>query len=110
MRGCIQPMSSPIMKRMLGFCCCAVAGGLATNMVAHNASVMFLGIIMHAPPDLNSRLLQHTSSLGAPGMSQPHSTLRHNVFNARSFDLGQCVYCDRAGEDHSGRVFQADEV
>jgi hypothetical protein len=25
MLGCIQPMSSPIMKRMLGFCCCADA-------------------------------------------------------------------------------------
>ena len=31
MLGCIQPMSSPMMKRMLGFCagCCAVAGVLA---------------------------------------------------------------------------------
>src|SRR5260370_32626737 len=28
MPGCIQPMSSPMMKRMLGFCC-AVAGGAA---------------------------------------------------------------------------------
>src|SRR5262245_41521152 len=31
MLGCIQPMSSPMMKRMLGFCvCCAAAGVLAT--------------------------------------------------------------------------------
>ena len=30
MLGCIQPMSSPMMKRMLGFCAgCAVAGVLA---------------------------------------------------------------------------------
>ena len=31
MLGCIQPMSSPMMKRMLGFCCCccASAGVLA---------------------------------------------------------------------------------
>ena len=30
MLGCIQPMSSPMMKRILGFCagCCAVAGVL----------------------------------------------------------------------------------
>jgi hypothetical protein len=41
MPGCIQPMSSPMMKRILGFCggCCAVAGVLAgpdndINMVA----------------------------------------------------------------------------
>jgi hypothetical protein len=40
-------------------------------------------------------------------MSQPHSTLRHNVFNAQLFDLGQYTCCDRAGEDRSGRVFQA---
>src|SRR5215471_15712439 len=25
MLGCIQPMSSPMMKRMLGFCCCCCA-------------------------------------------------------------------------------------
>src|SRR5882724_1173656 len=32
MPGCIQPMSSPMMKRILGFCagCCAVAGVLAS--------------------------------------------------------------------------------
>src|SRR5712672_1942699 len=31
MLGCIQPMSSPMMKRILGFCggCCAVAAVLA---------------------------------------------------------------------------------
>ena len=31
MRGCIQPMSSPMMKRMLGFllCCCAATGVMA---------------------------------------------------------------------------------
>src|SRR5882672_7883117 len=31
MLGCIQPMSSPMMKRILGFCagCCAAAGVLA---------------------------------------------------------------------------------
>jgi hypothetical protein len=32
MLGCIQPMSSPMMKRMLGFCCCcAVAGAAITT-------------------------------------------------------------------------------
>src|SRR5580704_5457056 len=28
MLGCIQPMSSPMMKRMLGFCCCCAAAGV----------------------------------------------------------------------------------
>src|SRR5262245_26955091 len=57
MLGCIQPMSSPMMKRMLGFaccccccaccccgrgggsccCCCAVAGRLAAIPAATNA-------------------------------------------------------------------------
>src|SRR5215471_6384430 len=37
--GCIQPMSSPMMKRMLGFCCCCAAAGVpATETAAHNAS------------------------------------------------------------------------
>src|SRR5262249_51977437 len=27
MLGCIQPMSSPMMKRMLDFCCCWAAAG-----------------------------------------------------------------------------------
>jgi hypothetical protein len=34
MLGCIQPMSSPMMKRMLGFCCCCA---LATVMAANDA-------------------------------------------------------------------------
>src|SRR5271166_809843 len=40
MLGCIQPMSSPMMKRMLGLacCCCAAAGVLATVTAADNAS------------------------------------------------------------------------
>ena len=39
MLGCIQPMSSPMMKRMLGFCCCcAAAGTLAAVTTANSAS------------------------------------------------------------------------
>src|SRR5215211_1161916 len=38
MLGCIQPMSSPMMKRMLGFCgCCAAAGTLAAIAQASSA-------------------------------------------------------------------------
>src|SRR5262245_23910759 len=39
MLGCIQPISSPMMKRMLGFCCCcADAGPLAIEKTAAPAS------------------------------------------------------------------------
>src|SRR4030095_781501 len=42
MLGCIQPMSSPMMKRMLGFCCCccccAAAGALAALAATNDAS------------------------------------------------------------------------
>src|SRR5271166_4059258 len=51
MLGCIQPMSSPMMKRMLGFacCCCAAAGMLATVTATNNASRLsqiFLTMLM----------------------------------------------------------------
>src|SRR5271165_2990753 len=51
MLGCIQPMSSPMMKRMLGLacCCCAAAGVLATITAVDNASrpsQIFLAIRM----------------------------------------------------------------
>src|SRR5215470_10092288 len=49
MLGCIQPMSSPMMNKMFGFCCCcAVAGVPGTDTAAHNASrpsQAFLGFI-----------------------------------------------------------------
>src|SRR5215472_8174009 len=34
MLGCIQPMSSPMMKRMLGFCCCCAAAGVVATITA----------------------------------------------------------------------------
>src|SRR4029450_7245018 len=36
MLGCIQPMSSPMMKRMLGFCCCCAAAGALPAITATN--------------------------------------------------------------------------
>src|SRR3954470_14494151 len=39
MPGCMMPMSSPMMKRMLGFCCCcAAAGRLAADIAAIEVS------------------------------------------------------------------------
>src|SRR5262245_11369431 len=34
MLGCIQPMSSPMMNRMLGFCSCAAAGATPATVAA----------------------------------------------------------------------------
>src|SRR5262245_1125977 len=55
MLGCIQPMSSPIMKRMLGFCCCCANAGViaAATMAApariprHNFRTLSLLIAVH---------------------------------------------------------------
>src|SRR5580704_8546236 len=38
MLGCIQPISSPMMKRMFGFCCCAGACELAATTATDPAS------------------------------------------------------------------------
>src|SRR5262245_42717179 len=39
MLGCIQPMSSPMIKRMFGFaCCCAKAGAPAPIMPANSVN------------------------------------------------------------------------
>src|SRR5215468_10296857 len=57
MLGCIQPMSSPMMKRMLGFCigCCAFAGAIVTNAAANDPikpSKIFLPVMIEAFPSL----------------------------------------------------------
>src|SRR5437870_3438709 len=51
MLGCIQPISSPMMKRMLGLacCCCAAVGVLAAVTAANDTnrpSQMFLAVLM----------------------------------------------------------------
>src|SRR5262245_14728550 len=48
MLGCIQPISSPMMKRMLGFCCgcCAAAGTLAIVKPASDASRPSQGVLI----------------------------------------------------------------
>src|ERR1700745_2144139 len=52
MLGCIQPMSSPMMKRMLGFapCCWADAGRLAIVVAVHSTT-------RAAQIDLNMRMV-----------------------------------------------------
>src|SRR5262249_41062971 len=58
MLGCIQPISSPMMKRMLGFdcgCCCARAGKPAstTNVNGANRPIAAFLNIMALPSDRN---------------------------------------------------------
>src|SRR5215471_18538972 len=42
MLGCIQPMSSPMMNRMLGFCCWAVATPANSGMAARMATMVHI--------------------------------------------------------------------
>src|SRR5262245_54296754 len=45
MLGCIQPMSSPIIKSMLGFCCCCCAAAGVFTTVSAMAVASTLGQI-----------------------------------------------------------------
>src|ERR1700752_3491079 len=50
MLGCIHPMSSPMMKRMLGFCPCAWAGaGRFAIVVAIHDATRALQIVLNKP-------------------------------------------------------------
>src|SRR5215510_15367992 len=42
MLGCIQPMSSPMMNRILGFCCWAVATPANSGMAARMATTVHI--------------------------------------------------------------------
>src|SRR5262245_21287446 len=46
MLGCIQPMSSPMMKRMLGFCCCCALAAVMAANDARRPRHKFLLILM----------------------------------------------------------------
>ena len=79
MLGCIQPMSSPMMKRMLGFCCCcAAAGMLAAIMAANDAnrpSQIYLAILMLVS---SVRLPVRADSLCPTALSMPHARRHRN--------------------------------
>src|SRR5262249_29932150 len=55
-----QPMSSPIMKMMLGFCCCCAATGSATVMVEQNVSTasQAIRVMLMVFPQFLSELLR----------------------------------------------------
>src|SRR5262245_52195029 len=57
MLGCIQPMSSPMMKRMFGFGdgCCAFVGAVVANAAANDPikpSKIFLPVMIEAFPSV----------------------------------------------------------
>src|SRR5262245_50049290 len=76
MLGCIQPMSSPMMKRMLGFCgCCAAAGRHAarpTAMHASGASHSFRMAIMVETSLLGLAQTRLAKPEAAPHRAGPH--------------------------------------
>src|SRR5580704_8860421 len=84
MCGCIQPMSSPMMKRMLGFCCCCAKAGTAaatkTAEAANKPSRIFLAVLMVYFLPVRSDCLKRASSL-CPGKVTPYSL---------SVDLFEC--------------------
>src|SRR5215472_3594733 len=58
MLGCIQPISSPMMKRMLGFCCCCAAAGTL---------IVVIKVISASGPSQGFRVMFMTFSLVLPG-------------------------------------------
>src|SRR5262245_1296776 len=74
MLGCIQPMSSPMMNRMLGFCsCCAAAGALAAIAATSEASKPNQEFLVMLLPHYFSKSL---SSPGLWSVPQPREAWR----------------------------------
>src|SRR6516165_9106269 len=81
MLGCIQPISSPMMKRMLGFCCCCADAVPATVTVAKNvstASQTILVMLMVAPTILSKVLRRPTACVQlSTDASMTHEAVIH---------------------------------
>src|SRR3954451_22989136 len=89
MLGCIQPISSPMMNRMLGFCCvpdgcCACAGTGAIAAAAHiriaaamvfPSSLNLISSSLIAPPDGTIPDQDDNSASGAVLVPSIHPTL-----------------------------------
>src|SRR5215470_247513 len=97
MLGCIQPMSSPMMNRILGFCCWAVAtpatSGMATRMATtvHIRSLATTALVfIHAPLSCPSLFrafdIVRPSSLQAggrlPALLHPHEYHRKRLLQS----------------------------
>src|SRR5262245_24712149 len=89
MLGCIQPMSSPIMKRMLGFCvCCAAAGMLDTIKAASNVNtpsqVILIGTRIVSAPRVCNR---------PPAAQTPPARHSHRYFVHLSHNVAIVARC-----------------
>src|SRR5262245_27082434 len=78
MLGCIQPMSSPMMNRILGFCCWAVATPANSGMAARTATTV------------------HIRSLATTALLFIHGLLSCPAW-CRAFDIARLVLCRREG-------------
>src|SRR5215469_12693538 len=96
MRGCMMPMSSPMMKRMLGFCCCwADAGGMAAVKEAAHASahshllcLILIGTVLRCPvaTQPNSERASCARSLFGPSVRAPISWRYASDFPVSGFE------------------------
>src|SRR5215471_4736482 len=98
MLGCIQPMSSPMMNRMLGFCCWAVAtpanSGMATRMATTvhiwslaTTALVFIHSLLSWPSLFRAFDMARPSSLQAggryPALLHPHEHHRKGLLQSR---------------------------
>src|SRR5215472_5762220 len=101
MLGCIQPISSPMMNRMLGFCCWAVATPASSGMTARTATTV------------------HIRSLAPTALVFIHSLLSLGPFLFRAFDMARPSSLQAGGrypallhphEHHRKRLLQSSLV
>src|SRR5262245_4593814 len=98
MLGCIQQISSPMMKRMLGFCCWAVAtpanSGMATRMAITvyirslaPTALVFIHFLLSCPAWCRAFDMARPSSLQAggryPALLHPHEYHRKALLQRR---------------------------
>src|SRR6476619_2108160 len=87
MLGCIQPMSSPMMNKILGFCCgcCADVGTLAIVMVTSDRAVVIKRLLVTrmGGPSLRTLLRSHHS------LRRPKAP-RHAKFGSAAVAGQQC--------------------
>src|SRR5262247_298984 len=98
MLGCIQPISSPMMNRMLGFCCWAVATPANSGMAARMATtvhiwslaitaLVFIHSFLSCPAWCRAFDIARPSSLQAggryPALLHPHEHHRKALLQSR---------------------------
>src|SRR5262249_49465558 len=101
MLGCIQPISSPMMKRMLGFCpCWAETGMLAIPVVIHTTT--------RAPQIvLNIRMIAFLKCRLPELGPQPSPSTTHQPFLVLAIRPGSCLGGPAVGRLAGGRLGEA---